>query len=35
MGEASPVSELGGLVGDFFSAIFLLLIAPFLPDAKI
>lgn len=35
MAETNPVSEIGGLVGDIVSAIFLLLIAPFLPDAKI
>jgi hypothetical protein len=35
MTETDPVSEIGGLVGNIARAIFLFIIAPFLPDAKV
>jgi hypothetical protein len=33
--ETDPVFEIGGVVGEFLSAIFFLFIAPFLTDVKI
>jgi hypothetical protein len=35
MAELDPISEVGNVVSDFVCAIFLLFIAPFLPDTKI
>jgi len=35
MAETNPVSEIGELVADIISALFLFIIAPFLPDAKV
>jgi len=33
--EGDPFLEIGGVVGEFLSAIFFLFIAPFLADVKI
>jgi hypothetical protein len=35
MAEADPFVEIGGCVSEMLKAIFLFIIAPFLPDAKV